>query len=44
MGPVTSSNVAAILAAILDFTKIENLTGKAEIENCFAEDFNSDII
>ena len=28
--PVTSSNVAYILAAILDFTKIENLTGQGE--------------
>ena len=27
-GALTSSNVTAILAAILDFTKIENLTGK----------------
>ena len=29
------SNVAAILAAILDFTKIENLTGKGENWNFF---------
>ena len=30
-GPVTSSNVAAILAAILDFTKIEHLTGTYDV-------------
>ena len=36
-GPVTSSKVAAILATILDFTKIVNLTGKEKIEKCFAE-------
>ena len=28
--PLVSSNVSTILAAILDFTKIENLTGKGE--------------
>ena len=36
-GAVRSLNVAAILAVILDFTKIENLTGKAENWNFFAE-------
>ena len=44
LGPVTSSNAPATLAAILDLTKIENFDGKSRKLKIFAVNLKCDII